>query len=741
MDNGSFQLIDNYGLKQYIDTSLKKFKMSNYKLLNNGYWIALGRPGEDQYKYYLLTQDIKLVDSIPLSPDKKIDIHDVIKLKNGNYLILYTYNKIVDMSKMVPGGNPQAEIKISLISETDNTGQIYWEWDSWEHMQLTDATPDIDLTSSFIEFPHINTLWEDTDGNLIVSFRHADEISKIDRKTKEFIWRMGGSKCKNNQFTFQNDTENGFTGFSHQHSIAFLENGNMLMYDNGNLKDPQYSRAVEYQVNTLEKKVTKVWEYRYSPDIYISSMGSAYRLANGNTLINWGNNKITEVAYNKEIVFEMNYIPDLVPYAIVYQVHRYVTRMNSVQKDIVGAGEYVFNDEKYHTGTALVISSSDKPGKVNIERHDYPPPSSVYDEADFNKVLPYRFVISSNEVSDISGRININTDSLKNLNKYDRIKIYKRSKEASGTFYRLETTYNKSTRELSADFNGLGEFALTIFEILPPLITNPLNFDTSVIVSGFVQWESSDQATGYRIQVSKDPDFTDILSDKITGNTWIDYSNLNYESYYYCRAKAFNITDTSEWSATITFKTMKIPIVKLISPEDNTTGFSPKGTLQWGKIKGIVNYHLQIATDLLFQETVTDEKSLSDTFYILPNLTSSTIYYWRVRVANGSILSAWSDIFNFETGPTAIFESDNKCTWEIYPVPARDFVYLKSYSILNENSLKVRIINAIGETLVDLNYRIPGSEKIDISFLPFGIYTIVLEEGNYNKQMYKIIKY
>lgn len=741
MDNGNFQLIDNYGLKQYVDATLKNYRLSNFKLLSNGYWIALGRPGEDLYKYYLLSQDIKLVDSIPLSSDMKIDIHDVIILKNGNYLVLYTYNKIVDMSKIVPGGNPQAELKINLISETDNTGKIYWEWDSWDHMQLTDATPDIDLTSSFIEFPHINTLWEDTDGNIIVSFRHADEISKIDKKTKEFIWRMGGSKCKNNQFTFQNDTENGFTGFSHQHSITFLENGNMLMYDNGNLKDPQYSRAVEYQVNTLEKKVTKVWEYRYSPDIYISSMGSAYRLPNGNTLINWGSNKITEVTYKKEIAFEMNYIPDLVPYAIVYQVHRYVTRMNSVQKNIVGPGEYVFNDEKYQTGVTLSINLSDKPGKVNIERHDYPPPSSVYDDADFNKVLPYRFVISSNEVSDISGRIKINTDSLKNLNKYSKIKIYKRSKEASGTFYRLETSYNSLTRELSANFDGLGEFALTIFEIKPPLITIPLNYDSSVIVNGFVQWEPSDQATGYRIQVSKDPNFTGIVSDKITGNTWIDYSNLNYETYYYCRAKAFNNTDTSEWSATITFKTMKIPIVKLISPEDNTTGFSPKGTLKWGRIKGIVDYHLQISTDLLFEETVTDQESITDTFYILSNLTSFTKYYWRVKVANDTLISEWSSIFNFETGPTAVFESNSKCAWEIYPIPSSDFVYLKNNCNLWENLANVRIINAIGETVITLNNGINDSEIIDISVLPVGIYTIVLEERNYNKQMYKIIKY
>ena len=33
---------------------------------------------------------------------------------------------------------------------------------------------------------------------------------------------------------------------------------------------------------------TKVWEYRHQPDIFASFISSAYRLDNGNTLINFG---------------------------------------------------------------------------------------------------------------------------------------------------------------------------------------------------------------------------------------------------------------------------------------------------------------------------------------------------------------------------------------------------------------------------------------------------------------------
>jgi hypothetical protein len=56
--------------------------------------------------------------------------------------------------------------------------------------------------------------------------------------------------------------------------------------------------------------VTKVWEYRHSPDRYANGMGNTQRLPNGNTLINWAQNllpKATEVTEDGEIVYEMDF--------------------------------------------------------------------------------------------------------------------------------------------------------------------------------------------------------------------------------------------------------------------------------------------------------------------------------------------------------------------------------------------------------------------------------------------------
>ena len=50
-----------------------------------------------------------------------------------------------------------------------------------------------------VNWTHGNALDLDADGNLLVSFRSLSEITKIDTRTGEVLWRMGGLR---NQFTF-----------------------------------------------------------------------------------------------------------------------------------------------------------------------------------------------------------------------------------------------------------------------------------------------------------------------------------------------------------------------------------------------------------------------------------------------------------------------------------------------------------------------------------------------------------
>ena len=85
-----------------------------------------------------------------------------------------------------------------------------------------------------------------------------------------------------------------------------------MLFDNGNDHDPPISRAVEYELDEIEMTANLVWEFSH-PENYVGlAMGSAQRLQNDNTLINWGRLEeeigvITEVDYDNNILLEIRY--------------------------------------------------------------------------------------------------------------------------------------------------------------------------------------------------------------------------------------------------------------------------------------------------------------------------------------------------------------------------------------------------------------------------------------------------
>jgi hypothetical protein len=206
---------------------------------------------------------------------------------------------VIDMSLVTPGGNPAAVVAGLIVQELDRAKDVVFEWRSWDHFQITDVTSR-SVTAPTIDYAHGNAIERDVDGNLMISSRHMDEITKISRQDGHVIWRWGG---RNNEFTFVNDPEH----FSQQHSVRRLPNGHVMLYDNGNFHVTPHSRAVEYALDEQAKTATLVWEFRTSPETYGAAMGSVQRLANGHTVIGWGATgpALTEVTPQGEKVEEI----------------------------------------------------------------------------------------------------------------------------------------------------------------------------------------------------------------------------------------------------------------------------------------------------------------------------------------------------------------------------------------------------------------------------------------------------
>lgn len=265
--------------------------------------------------HYIMNTSLQVIDSVSCANGYVTDGHEMRILPNGNYVLLGDDYEPMDMSTIVPGGNPHAIVICMVIQELDKNKNVIFQWRSIDHFNIADAIGQ-NLDSSVVDPVHSNAIEIDPDGNILLSSRHLSEITKIDGETGEILWRLGG---KNNQFTFVNDA----IGFSYQHDIRRLSNGDITLMDNGNWHTPPFSRAIEYKLDEVEKIATLVWQFRHSPDVFDPFMGSVQRLPNGNTIIGWGGAAtpaITEVKPDGNTALELNLPADS---AWSYRTYRY----------------------------------------------------------------------------------------------------------------------------------------------------------------------------------------------------------------------------------------------------------------------------------------------------------------------------------------------------------------------------------------------------------------------------------
>ncbi|MHB8580720.1 MAG: arylsulfotransferase family protein [Ignavibacteriaceae bacterium] len=269
------------------------------------------------------------------------DVHELHVLPNGNYYIFGKRLVQVDMSKIVSGGQSNAELIDGALQEFDASGNLIFQWDAIDHYKITDVDSYVDLTQPTIDFSHFNSVAWDSDGDLLISARNLDEITKVDPNTGNIIWRLGG---KNNQFTFINDN----LGFSRQHDIRRFSNGDISIFDNGDFHPvpTPYSSGVEYKLDEVNKTATLVRRISYE-GLYTDTEGSVEELSNGNRFMSWGHNYapvVTEFTPDDSVAFELSYTS----YYDTYRAFRYnwETNLFKTNTDTLDFGQVPYGNSK-----------------------------------------------------------------------------------------------------------------------------------------------------------------------------------------------------------------------------------------------------------------------------------------------------------------------------------------------------------------------------------------------------------
>lgn len=524
--------------------------------------------------FVLLDSNFKMVDQIQMKNGYLADLHEFVIQPNGHYLMMAYHEIPFDMSKYVEGGDPNAVVVTTILQELDKDKNCIFEWSSLNHLDLFDTYDDLQKKS--IEHAHGNSIFIDTDGNMILSNATTNDIIKIDMVSGEVLWRLGGKK---NQFKFINEREeNAPLYFSLQHDAHKIDNGNLLFFDNGFMRQNKYSRAVEYKIDEDKKEVELVWEYRSNPDIFAVAMGSARRQKNGNTLINWGlmasqyQRNFTEVDTNGNIVFETSFPQGVFSYRVYKHDYPFCTPVADVNKYELRAGNtYIFSEKDKNTGLKLKVNSLDAfiYNIVNAKKYECAPQNPDFD-GEAPELLPLRWVITGNQVTAITGDLTIDGSTLMKIMTPLNYSIYYRETEGSGKFKKLTTTYDNLKNTYTATINGFGEIVLglerTITKLLPPHPLMP--FDKYKISKGLpinLKWNPSSRYEKFRVQIAKDENMQSILLDTIIIRNTSFVNKILDAGKYHWRVKTIYRNVESEWSEVFTYE-IGDPFMKMTIP-------------------------------------------------------------------------------------------------------------------------------------------------------------------------------
>jgi hypothetical protein len=249
--------------------------------------------------------------------------HDAQWLPNGYVLYCSVEPLPREIAGRILGGSsrhdlPDGTIYGDVVKEVDREGRLVWQWRACDHL-APEAFP-IQPCFDRYHWPLINGVWRTRKGLTLMSLRTTSGVIGVERETGKIALHIPAGIV------------------AQQHAPCELENGNILIFDNGNYRlgmSTPFSRVIEIDPATLKI----VWEYADATRSAFFSpvMGNAQRLRNGNTHITEAaSGRLFEVTRRGEVVWEY-VIPQFAEYPdaaartfkggahnSVFKTHRYM---------------------------------------------------------------------------------------------------------------------------------------------------------------------------------------------------------------------------------------------------------------------------------------------------------------------------------------------------------------------------------------------------------------------------------
>ena len=154
------------------------------------------------------------------------------------------------------------------------------EWRSLDHVPISETYR---KPADPLDYLHANSIEIAADGNLLVSGRNTWAVYKLDRRTGEVIWRLGG---KHSDFAMGNGSQ-----YAWQHHARVVDPTTISVFDNGaagGTSSHSQSRGLLVTIDEAARTVQLRASYQHPDRLLANAMGSVDKLPNGNVLVGWG---------------------------------------------------------------------------------------------------------------------------------------------------------------------------------------------------------------------------------------------------------------------------------------------------------------------------------------------------------------------------------------------------------------------------------------------------------------------
>ena len=263
------------------------------------WWEGKLDGGHGVGSYVIANQSYEPIAHVQPGNGLQADLHEFLLTAEGTALVTTYVTVTADLRSV--GGSSNGAIEDAIFQEVDlASGRVLLQWHSLDHIPISESYWPVTRNWSW-DYVHVNSIDVDTDGQLLVSSRNTHTVYKVDRRSGDIIWRLGG---KHSDFAM------GYgASFAWQHDARRQHDGTLTIFDNEGAPHagPQ-SRAIVLAIDEQHRTARLRRQFLHPLALQASSLGNVQVLPNGNVFVGWGAEPfVSEFAPSGELLFDARF--------------------------------------------------------------------------------------------------------------------------------------------------------------------------------------------------------------------------------------------------------------------------------------------------------------------------------------------------------------------------------------------------------------------------------------------------